>query len=161
MSSGYVGDRNHRPIYAIRPGAEGNISLVEDETSNGYIVWSQPMAAPYNPSTIVYEDLLYVLYDRGFLSCFSARDGSELYDRERIPDGRRFSASPWANDGKIFCLNEDGVTFVFNAGNEFELLHSNPLADDDMGMATPAIAGDRLLIRTSARIYSIRDTSGD
>ena len=53
------------------------------------------------------------------------------------------------------------MTFVFNAGNEFELLHSNPLADDDMGMATPAIAGDRLLIRTSARIYSIRDTSGE
>ena len=161
LSSGYVGDREHRPIYAIRPGAEGNISLVEDETRNQYIVWSQPIAAPYNPSTIVYEDLLYVLYDRGFLSCYSARDGTEIYERERIPDGRRFSASPWANDGKIFCLNEDGVTFVFNAGNEFELLHSNPLADDDMGMATPAIAGDRLLIRTSARLYSIRDTGGD
>ena len=134
---------------------------MEDETSNRYIVWSQPLAAPYNPSTIVYEDLLYVLYDRGFLACYSARDGMELYDRERIPDGRRFSASPWANDGKIFCLNEDGVTFVFNAGDEFKLLHSNPLAEDDMGMATPAIAGDRLLIRTSARLYSIRDTGGD
>ena len=156
ISSGYVGDQAHRPIYAIRPGAEGNISLVEDETRNQYIVWSQPMAAPYNPSTLIYEDLLYVLYDRGFLSCSSARDGMVLYEKERIPNGRRFTSSPWANDGKIFCLNEDGETFVFKAGPEFELLHTNTLAEDDMGMATPAIVGDRLLLRTSARIYSIR-----
>lgn len=160
ITSGYVGDSVHRPIYAIRPGGSGDLSLVEDETSNGWVVWSQPLAAPYNPSTLVYEDRLYVLHDRGFLSAYTARDGNELYDRERIPNGRRFTSSPWANDGKIFCLNEDGVTFVFEAGDRFNFLRSNPLADDDMGMATPAIAGDRLLIRTSARLYCIRDTSG-
>ena len=64
--------------------------------------------------------------------------------------------SPWAYDGKIFCLNEDGVTYVLAAGDQFELLHTNALAEDDMCMATPAIAGDRLLIRTSSRLYCIR-----
>jgi len=56
----------------------------------------------------------------------------------------------------VFCLNEDGVTFVIRAGDKFELLHTNKLADDDMCMATPAMAGDKLLIRTAARIYCIR-----
>ena len=56
----------------------------------------------------------------------------------------------------MFCLNEDGVTFVVRAGDKFELLHTNKLADDDMCMATLAMVGDRLMIRTSARIYCIR-----
>jgi hypothetical protein len=53
-------------------------------------------------------------------------------------------------------LNEDGLTFVIRAGDEFELLHTNQLEEDDMGMASPAIVGDRLLIRTAARIYCMR-----
>jgi hypothetical protein len=67
-----------------------------------------------------------------------------------------FTASPWAYDGKVFCLDEDGVTFVLRAGDTFELLHTNKLTDDDMCMATPALAGDRLLISTSARLYCVR-----
>ena len=50
---------------------------------------------------------------------------------------------------KIFCLNEDGVTFVVQTGPKFKLLHTNALAEDDMCMATPVIVGDRLLIRTA------------
>ncbi len=61
-------------------------------------------------------------------------------------------------DGKIFCINEDGVTFVLKDSNQFEVLHTNRLAEDDMGMATPAIVGDRLLIRTAARIYCIKQS---
>ncbi len=60
---------------------------------------------------------------------------------------------------KIFCLNEDGVTFVMQAGREFKILHTNTLAEDDMCMATPAIVGDRLLIRSSARLYCIQNDS--
>jgi outer membrane protein assembly factor BamB len=156
ISSGYVGDRNSRPIYAIRPGARDDISLRDDETANEFIKWSQKMAAPYNPSTLVYDNRLYVLYDFGFMACFDSRDGSPVFDRQRIPDGRAFTASPWAYGGKVFCLNEDGVTFVMQAGDEFQILHQNALAEDDMCMATPAIAGDRLLIRTSARVYCIQ-----
>ena len=69
-----------------------------------------------------------------------------------------FTSSPWGYNGKVFCLNEDGITFVLNAGDEFEVLHENSLAEDDMCMATPAMAGDRLLIRTAARLYCIRDS---
>jgi outer membrane protein assembly factor BamB len=156
ITSGYVGDP-HRPIYAIRPGAEGDISLKDGETSNESIAWYQRIAAPYNPSTLLYEGRLYVLYDRGLMACYNAVDGSVIYDRKRLPNGRAFTASPWLYDGKIFCLNEDGVTFVIEAGDEFRMLHTNPLKENEIYMATPAIAGDRLLIRGSEGLYCIRE----
>lgn len=155
LSSGYVMDQT-RPIYAIKPGAQGDISLAKDQLESEFVVWCQPKAAPYNPTTLVYDGRLYSLYDRGLLACFDALTGQEHYSGKRIPNGRAFTASPWVMNGKLFCLNEDGATFVCRAGNEFELLHTNPLAEDDMGMATPAIAGDRLLIRTAARLYCIQ-----
>lgn len=154
VSSGYVNDP-HRPLYAIRPGAAGDISLGPDQTSNQSIAWYQPAAAPYNPTTLVHDGRLYVLYDRGLVSCFRSLTGEPLFEQERLPEGRHFTASPWFYDGKVFCLNEDGVTFVLRAGDKFELLHTNQLADDDMCMATPAIAPGRLLIRTSARVYCV------
>ncbi|MGC6467491.1 MAG: PQQ-binding-like beta-propeller repeat protein [Akkermansiaceae bacterium] len=155
LSSGYVGDRT-RPVYAIRPGASGDISVSAKETSNKFIAWSNWKAAPYNPSTLVYRDQLYVLLDRGYLSSFNPKTGEEIYGKQRLPGSTGFTASPFAYQGKIFCFNEDGGTNVCKAGKTFELLHTNQLADDDMGMATPAIAGNSLLIRTSARIYCIR-----
>jgi outer membrane protein assembly factor BamB len=156
VSSGYVGDRNMRPIYAIRPGATGDISLSAEEDSNEWIAWCRRMEAPYNPTTLVYDGELVVLYDFGLIASFDANDGSTLASKRRIPGGRAFTASPWAYAGHIFCLNEDGVTFVYKPGEELELLHRNTLDEDDMAMATPAIAGDRLLIRTAARLYCLK-----
>ncbi len=155
LSSGYVMDLQ-RPIYAIKPGASGDISLSDNAKSNPFIAWCGTKAAPYNPSSIAYRDNLYVLYDRGQVACFNANDGKEIYSAQRLEKGRAFTSSPWAYDDKIFCVNEDGLTFVLKAGDKFELLHINSLASDDMCMATPAIAGDRLIIRTSARIYCVQ-----
>ena len=155
LSSGYVLDPS-RPIYAIRPGATGDISLQSGKTSSEYIAWSQPKSAPYNPSTIIADNRMFVLYDMGMVSCFQSSDGTELFSRQRLPNGHAFTSSPWAYGGNVFFLNEDGVTFVLKSGDQFELLHTNSLADDDMCMATPAIAGDRLLIRTAARVYCIK-----
>ena len=155
VTSGYVGDKL-RPLYALRPGAAGDITLAEGQTHNAFIAWSNATGGPYNPSPLFYEGRLYVLYDRGLLSCFEAPTGHMVYDRERLPEGFAFTASPWAAAGKIFCLNEDGVCYVVRAGDHFVLLHLNKLAEDDMCMATPACVGDRLLIRTAARLYCIR-----
>jgi outer membrane protein assembly factor BamB len=158
VTSGYVLDTN-RPVFAIRPGASGDISLADEATSNDYVAWSSPQAAPYNPSTLVYGEQLYSLLDQGYLASYDARSGKEIYRKQRLPFGRAFTASPWAYGGTVFCLNEDGETFVIAAGSEFKILHTNRLAEDDMGMATPALAGDRLLIRTSARLYCIRSAA--
>lgn len=67
-------------------------------------------------------------------------------------------AMPWSYDGKWFCLNEDGVCSVIKAGDAMEVMHTNSLAEDDLTLSTPAIAGDRLLIRTDKRVYCIRKT---
>ncbi len=155
VGSGYVLDPR-RPLYAIRPGGSGDISLPANKDSNETIAWCQRKAAPYNPSVLVYRDRLYVVYDRGLIACYNALTGDVLFDMQRIQNGRAFTASPWAYGGKVFCLNEFGETFVYEAGDEHKPLHTNVLADDDMCMATPAIAGDRLLIRTAVRLYSIK-----
>lgn len=155
VCSGYVGDKV-RPVFAVKPGASGDISLPSAKSSNAFIEWSAPVAAPYNPSPLIYGDYFYVLFDFGFLSCQNARTGQPVYEKQRIrQEGTTsFTASPWAGNGKIFALSEDGDTFVFQAGPEYKLLHKNSL--DEMCMATPAIAGDRLLIRTLTKLYCLR-----
>lgn len=153
VTSGYVLSPK-KPIFAIRPGASGNISLTDKETSNDYVVWCQKNGAPYNPSTIVYRDRMYVLYDRGLFGCFNALTGEEIYPKQRL-GSLEFTSSPWASNGKIYCLSESGETFVIAAKDQFEELGINRLGEDDMCMATPAIAGNSLLIRTLNRIYCL------
>ena len=155
ITSGYVGDRK-KPIFAIRPGARGDISLPSGRNSSEFVAWCQRRAGPYNPSTIVYGDLLYVLLDRGIAACYEARTGKVAYDPVRLADGRAFTSSPWAYNGKVFYLNEFGTTYVLEAGRKFKLSHTNKLLADDMCMATPAIAGDKLIIRTDSRVYCFR-----
>jgi len=154
VSSGYILDKR-KPLFAIRPGATGDISLRDAETSNASIAWCQKMAAPYNPTTLVYGDLLYVLLDRGLVACYDSKTGEIVYEPQRLGGANAYTASPWASDGRVFCLDENGVTTVVRAGRAFEVLHSNPLAEDEMAMATPAISGRKLLIRTQARVYCV------
>jgi outer membrane protein assembly factor BamB len=154
VTSGFIIDAS-RPVYAIRPGASGDLSLQPGQTNSSQIAWCQPAAAPYNPSTLVCDGRLYVLRDLGDLSAYDARTGKLLYEHQKLPNGLRFTASPWAASGRVFCLNEDGVTFVVRAGDRFDLLQTNQLSEDDMCLATPAVAGDRLLIRSAARLYCI------
>lgn len=154
VSSGYVGDQN-RPVYAIRPGASGDITLPEGAQSNEHIVWFLPQAGAYNPTPLVYGDHLYTLLDRGFFTNHNAKTGEVVYDKQRIRRGASaFTASPWAYNGKIFVLSEDGDTFVIEAGEEFKVLpHTNSL--DEMCMSTPAIADGNLLIRTRSHVYCL------
>lgn len=154
ITSGYVGDK-HKPIYAIQPGGKGTINLKKNRPVDKSIVWRQPNAAPYNPSTLVYNDLLYVLYDFGFLACFNAKTGEEIYGKVRVRERQRtpFTASPWAYNNKVFCLSEDGDCFVYKAGRKNELLHINKL--DELCMATPGIARGSLFIRTASKLYRI------
>ncbi len=152
VTSGYFADP-HRPVYAIRPGGRGDISLKQDETSNEFIAWYLPKDGPYNTSPMVHGDNYYTLLDRGMMSAHDARTGRMLYDRERFPVGASFTASPWAYNGKVFCLNEEGKTYVLTEGGKFNIEHTNDL--DGLCLATPAIADGKLLIRTSGRLYCL------
>jgi outer membrane protein assembly factor BamB len=156
ISSGYPADAV-RPVYAIRPGASGDISLKKDETANAFVVWSHPTLGTYNPSPLVYGDYLYTLFDRGFFTCHDAKTGQEIYGRQRITaDAAGFTASPWAYNDRIFALSEDGDTYVIQAGREFKVLAKNSL--DEMTLATPAVARGSLIIRTASKLYRISRT---
>ena len=148
ITSGYIGDQR-RPVYAIKPGATGDITLKDGEKSNGHIAWYQPKAGPYNPSPLVYGGRYYTLLDRGFLTCNDAKSGQEIYGRQRL--GGSYTASPWAYNGKVFCLDEDGNTRVIQAGSKFEVLRTNDL--DELCLSTPAVSQGHLLVRTASKLY--------
>ena len=143
-----------RPAYAIRPGASGDISLKPDETSNEYIAWSHPALGTFQLSSIVYGDYYYTLFDRGIMTVHDAKTGKEVYPRQRVgQDVVAFTSSPWAYNGKVFAISQDGDTFVFQAGPEFKVLGKNPL--NEFTQATPAIADGSLFIRTATKLYRI------
>ena len=152
LTSGYVGDA-HRPVYAIKPGGEGDITPEGDPATSEFIEWYQPEAGPYNPSPIVYGDYYYTLYDRGFVTCHDAHTGKQVYGKQRFAPGASFTASPWAYNGKLFFLSEDGDTYVIEAGPNYKLLGTNRL--DELCAATPAVSQGRLLIRTASKLYSL------
>ena len=153
----YINGGRGRPLFAVRPGAAGNISLAKDQTSNEFVVWSQPKGGTYLPSTLAYDGAVYSLTENGILTRFDAKTGKQSYKTRIDPAASAFTTSPWAYNGKLFCLSEEGQTFVIGTGEEFKLLHVNNL--DDMAQASPAMVGERLLIRTEQRLYSIRRKS--
>ena len=147
------GGRGH-PLFAIRPGGMGDVSLKEGEKANKYVVWSEPRGGTYLSTAVAYRGALYSVTETGILSRYEAKTGKETYRTRIDPDATAFTASPWAYNGKVFLLDEEGQTYVVAAGEKFELVRKNSL--EDMALATPAIAGARLLLRTEHRLYSIR-----
>ena len=152
ITSGYFQDRR-RPVWVIKQGAEGDITLNVTETKGAFVQWHHPKLGPYNTTPIVYGDYYYTLLDQGMMTCHHALSGEEIYDRTRFPLYTSFTASPWAYNGKIFCLAENGTTFVLQAGPEFKILETNPL--EELCLATPSIAQGKLFIRTASALYCI------
>jgi hypothetical protein len=96
-----------------------------------------------------------VLKDGGALCCYEAKTGKPVYPSQRLGSATAFTSSPWAYDGKVFCLSEDGDTFVIQSGPEFKILRKNSLGE--MCLATPAIANGSLFLRTESKLYRIAD----
>lgn len=166
VTSGYVADEV-KPVFAIRPGAAGDITRVDGQTRNEYVVWYQDEAGPYHPTPLVYGDYYFTLLDRGFFTVHDAKTGEELYFteeqiqnrevRRRIARGTGgFTASPWAYNDKVFLLSEEGDTYVLDAAADFRLVAINSL--DEVAMSTPAIARGSLFIRTRSHLWRL--TSG-
>lgn len=143
-----------RAIYAIRAGGRGDISLAEGEDSSEHIPWRHTRGGTYVPTPLVYGDSFYTLSNNGILAAYEARTGKQIYRaRAAGRGGAAFSASPIAAAGRLYLASEDGDVYVVRHDREFELLAKN-----DMGeiiMATPAVSGDVLLIRTLENLYAI------
>jgi outer membrane protein assembly factor BamB len=154
----YLNGGANKALAAIKPGASGDLTTADGAKLNPFVAWLQPKAGTYLPTELAYEGGLYVLTHTGILTRFDAKTGVQTY-KARIGEGGDFTSSPWGYRGKVFCMNEDGRTFVIRAGDKFELLDSNDLGE--MALATPALIGDRLILRTENHLYSIRNTTGN
>jgi outer membrane protein assembly factor BamB len=153
VATGSQGEAN-RPLFAVKPGASGDITLKKGETSNQHVAWYQPRASAYTSSPLVFNGRVYAVNDNGVMAVFDAKSGREIYKARVGGVGNTFSASPFAYGGKVFCLSEDGDTFVLNTGDTYDEVAKNALGE--MALATPAVTRDGVFIRTATSLFRIR-----
>jgi outer membrane protein assembly factor BamB len=156
VGSGSQGEAN-RPLVAVKPGATGDITLKEGETSSAAIAWRLPRFTGYTPSPLAYRGRLYAVNDNGVLQVADAKTGAEIYKARVGGGGMTFSSSPLASDGRIYFTGEDGDVVVIGAGDKYDERARNHMGE--MVLASPAAAGDRLYLRTLTKLYCLRGPS--
>ncbi|MCH9646790.1 MAG: PQQ-binding-like beta-propeller repeat protein [Deltaproteobacteria bacterium] len=139
-----------RPVYAIKPGGRGDLTLPEGSSSSDTVMWSDARGGTYIPTPIAYQGVLYLLHNNGRLTAYDAKTG-ELHYRTRVGRGNSFSGSPVAVDGHLLLTTEDGRTYVIVAGTTYEERVINELGE--VVMTTPAISDGTLLIRGMDHLY--------
>jgi outer membrane protein assembly factor BamB len=130
-------------VLAIRTGGSGDVT-------SSHVVWKHGRGGPYVPSGVAVGNQLYLIRDEGALDCYDVASGRRLW-QERLRGS--FTASLVAGDGKLYATSEQGRVYVIALGEQFKLLATNRL--DERCLATPAIAGGELFVRTQSRLYCI------
>jgi outer membrane protein assembly factor BamB len=141
-----------RPIYVVRAGATGDISLASGKDSSDVIVWSNSREGTYIPTPIVYGGFFFTCNNNGIVSVYDPKTGQRV-GRSRTGEGGAFSASPIAADGKLYLASEDGDIHVVRAGPALEPLAKNSMKE--VIMATPAISDGLIVVRTLGHVYGI------
>jgi len=149
ITSGY---RPVQPIYAVRPGAAGDVTLKDGKTSSAAVAWSTSTGGPYMPTPLVYRGRLYTCSNAGIVTCYEAKTGKQVY-KERLGGSGGYTASPVAADGKIYFTGEESCVRVVRAGSKFERLAVNPLGE--ACLATPAISDGMIFIRTEHHLFGL------
>jgi outer membrane protein assembly factor BamB len=121
---------------------------VLDESS---VLWKLQKGVPKKPSLQLVGEHLYAISDGGIGTCWDAKTGEALWT-ERI--GGNYSSSPLVANGKLYFFSEEGKTTVLKAAPEFEVLAENTIGDGFM--ASPAVSGDALYLRSRTHLYCIR-----
>lgn len=152
------GNRPIQPIFAVRPGASGDISLKEGEESNPSIAWSKLRGGPYMPTPILYGPYFYTCSNSGVLTCYEAATGKGVYKERISRGGDSYTASPVAADGRLYFTSEQGQVRIVRAGPAFQLLAVN--AVDDYVMATPAISNGSLFVRSQHFLMAFGKKAG-
>ena len=134
-----------RPVYAIRPGSSGDISLQKGQESSQAVAWSNLTEGTYIPTPIVYDGLLFTLNINGVVTAYDAATGKRAF-RGRIGTGGSFSASPVAADGRLYISSEDGEIYVVTAADGLAQVAKNDMKE--VVMATPAISDGLIIVRT-------------
>lgn len=142
-------------------GSEHNYLHTEQELPHEWgkdknIRWTRPDAAPEFASPLLYKGTLYVFgRHRGSVGCFDPNTGERLPGIARLPGARSFWSSPWAHDGKVFCVDEAGTTFVISAGPKVELIGSYALNEEVR--ASPALTHGVIILRARNTVYCIAE----
>jgi outer membrane protein assembly factor BamB len=134
--------------FAVRLGGSGDL------TGTPAVVWQYDKGTAYVPSPILYGDYLYLMTDKGLVTCLDARTGKLQYEGGRVPVPATFTASLVAYEDKILLSSEDGDTFVLKAGPQHDILRTNPLGEPIF--ASPAISRGSLFIRGDKHLFCIR-----
>lgn len=135
-------------LLAIRLGERGDL------TGTGAILWTNQRGNSYTPSPVLHDGKLYMVTDRGLVSCFDVKTGEAHYHQQRLPQPYTFKASPVAAGGKLYLASEEGDVIVLRLSPRYEVLASNTLTDQ-MFIATPAIAGGEIYLRSTTALYCI------
>jgi outer membrane protein assembly factor BamB len=130
-------------LFAVRPTGRGDVT-------DSHVKWFVDRGIGSKPSHLLVGDLIYNIHDRGTASCLEALTGKVIW-QERL--GGSFSASPLLAGDRIYFFDEEGTTTVIRTGRSFERLAENRL--DDGCMASPAVSGDALFLRTKSHLYRI------
>lgn len=148
LSSGYPS----KVSVAVRPGGSGDV------TGTPRVLWRYEKGSAYVPSPILYDGHVYLMTDKGLLTCLDAGTGEVRYEGARPPAPASFMASPVAVAGHLLLMSQDGDTFVVKAGPRFELVGTNPLGEPIS--ASAAIAGGRVYIRGESHLFAIGAPAG-
>jgi outer membrane protein assembly factor BamB len=146
-----------RPVYAVRPGQRGDLSLPEGRTASEAISWSHARGGTYIPTPIRYGEYVYTCNNNGLLTCYKDATGEQVYQTRIAEGGGSFSASPVAADGRLFFSAETGEVYVLRAGPRFELLARNDMGE--VVMATPAISDGLLVVRTTGHVVGLGEAT--
>ena len=130
-------------LVAVRTGGSGDVT-------DSHLAYRMRHSVPHTPSPLLIGKHIYFVSDQGVITCADAVEGKELW-KQRL--GGNYSASPTLADGKIFCLDEDGVMHVLSTGEHFEELAVNKL--DGRTLATPAFVESAIYLRTEGHLYRI------
>jgi outer membrane protein assembly factor BamB len=142
-----------RPIFVVRAGARGDLTLSGGTSGNNAVAWSREGRGPYMPTPLIYNGLLYVLANNGILDAYELKTGREVYRQRLALIGSGYSASPVAADGKVYLSNEDGEILVIAAGREFRHIATNSMGE--LLMATPALSDGAMYVRGSRSLFAI------
>jgi outer membrane protein assembly factor BamB len=145
VMSGYQNPR----LMAIRLGREGDL------TGTDAVVWTQTRGLSYTPSPVLFDNKLYLLTDNGTVSCFNAKTGEPYYQQARLPKTYSFKSSPVGANGKLYLATENDDVVVLRMGETFEVLATNTMPDQ-VFIATPAISGGEIFLRSKTTLFCIR-----
>jgi outer membrane protein assembly factor BamB len=132
-----------KEMWAVKTDGQGDVT----ETA---VVWKLKTHVGRYSSPLLVEGLIYMPAEESFISCFEAATGNVVWT-ERV--GGKYAASPLYADGRLYFFSQEGKTTVIKPGRTFEVLATNTL--DDGFMASPAVSGSALFLRTRTHLYRV------